>query len=161
MKLTIKRAAALGVVASFAAMYVTHAQAADPLITKWEKLNDDCIGQPTLKNGRDNPSCNKRDALTPTLTKGGYMRGNHDLWLSPSTQKWFATVVATRPTTPDQALEALRNRIADVEIFGVWNQTHNDIRDRDARTWAVMSEMMNKLARKYSVSKDVLLTLDY
>lgn len=141
-------------------------------LKEWVAKNNDCRG--SQLDPEVNPACKRRDMLAAALQKNGYVLANHDVWVSPEQMRHFGSVVLTAgaqaeanpgwsETVMEGMLPSLRAKMDDQQIFAIWNDPTNReiIREKSPQGWALMNELMQKLAQYYSRSNNPALTLDY
>ncbi len=147
------------VLALMFALSAAHAQT----VSQWEALNDACRGAQILPE--KNPDCRKRDSTARALIKQGWLPANHEVWISPAQQQWFAQVLRQYD---DQAREnlyasdslmpalliSLRMKLHDEQIFAIWNEHRPAIQVYAPFGAALMTTMMQKLALTYARSND-------
>lgn len=139
---------------------------ANAQVLAWDRANDACRGEPLLRsNGKDNPACRERDALSRALQRQGYLRANHDVWLSPEQQNWFAQVLRTYDGQTRENLYAaesimpmmlteLRRKLTDDQIFAIWNEQRPAIQAYAPFGSALMTTLMRKLEMTYARTHD-------
>lgn len=132
-------------------------------VAQWEALNDACRGAQIQPE--KNPSCRKRDNVALALIKQGWLPANHDVWVSPDQQTWFAQVLrrydeqtrenlyAADSLTPAMLID-LRRKLPDAQIFAIWNEHRPAIQAYAPFGAAVMTSMMQKLAMTYARKND-------
>ena len=154
--------AGIVILATLALMFVSSVAQAQT-VPQWEHLNDACRGAQILPE--KNPDCRKRDNIARALIKQGWLPANHEVWISPAQQQWFAQVLRQYD---DQAREnlyaadslmpallvSLRMKLQDDQIFAIWNEHRPAIQVYAPFGAALMTSMMQKLALIYARSND-------
>ena len=128
--------------------------AATQLIAAFDRVNDACLGAPTLANGKYAPACRERDRAARALERAGYERSRHDVWFRSADMRTLyaltrvAAADARRPEDAPRGLRALARvaGLSDVELLAIWQQHAPEFRDADPTAWAVASELMRQIS---------------
>lgn len=133
---------------------------ADPataqLIAAFDRVNDACLGAPTLANGKYAPACRERDRAARALERAGYERSRHDVWFrSADVDALFA--MASRHAPAREPIAAMSQLLADlrfygmpeVELLAIWQQHAPEFCDRDPATWALISELVQRISASH------------
>jgi hypothetical protein len=144
----------------------------DVAVLEWMATNANCRG--SQPDTAANPQCERRDALTVDLQNKGYVLTNHDVWVSPAQTHYFdaVTLKAGMQAQANPGLGAsimegmlpeLRAKMKDEQIFAIWNDSPNRaaLHRQSPYGYALMNELMQKLAQHYSTSRNPALTLDH
>lgn len=131
-----------------------HAGGVPQLLAQFDVVSDACLSAPLTAAGKYSPKCVERDRIARALERAGYERSRHDVWFRSADVRTLyaltrvATADARRPEDAPRGLRALARLagLTDAELLAIWQRHAPEFRDADSTTWAVASELMNRLS---------------
>lgn len=126
------------------------------LLKEWWVAQDACRGRP------DDSICERRNHLTVALNARGYEQRRHDVWTSESdarnfygvvqsTESWAKTQSAlNRYMAGPAVLRSLRNHLSDEKVIAIWNDSHDEVRDRYPAAWEILRAQVKQIVREHS-----------